>query len=136
MDGKNRTAIIDVGTKSDHDIILSFTLDYHAQVIYWIFSNNDSHRLNIKCLNTDRKIQQIIYLRLHYTHYYNRYSSGLTIFNETLFLSLSRMSELYKIGINGDMLPLINSSAQVFCRFWNYQLKATNQPQVSSRVHF
>ena len=128
MDGKNRTAIIDVDTRSDHDIILSFTLDYHAQVLYWIFSNNDSHRLNIKCLKIDGKIQRIIYLRLHYAHYYNCYSSGLAIFNETLFLSLSRMSELYKIGINGDMLPLINSSAKVFCRFWNYQLKATNQP--------
>ena len=72
MDGKNRIAIIDVDTRSDRDIILSFTLDYHAQVLYWIFSNNDSHRLNIKCFNIDGKIQRIIYLRLHYTHVIHR----------------------------------------------------------------
>ena len=132
MDGKNRTAIIDVDTRSDHDAIVSLTLDYQAQVLYWVFANYSNGSLIIKNSNTDGTNQQTI-LRLQnvYYHYYDYYyyPPGLTMYNKTLFLSLPRTRDLYKIGINGDTSMFINSSAQVFCRFRNYQLKATsNQP--------
>ena len=128
MDGKNRTAmIIDLDTRSYSNDILSFTLDYESQVLYWVLGNHSNSRLIIKRSNVDGTNQQTI-LQLqnvyYVSYYYRHHSSGLTIFNETLFLSLPRTRELYKIGINGDMLMLINS----VCRFWNYQLKVTNQP--------
>jgi hypothetical protein len=144
MDGNNRTAIINV-TKYRDDAILflsSFTLDYQTQVLYWVFHINDSDdNLIIERSNVDGTNQQTI-LRLQNVYYYDFYyyyyhhhryflylfSSGLTVYNETLFLSLSWTRELYKIGMNGDALPFINNSAQVFCRFVNYQLRVTTQP--------
>ena len=139
MDGKNRTAIIDV-TSSYGDVILSLTLDYPAQVLYWVYGNHSNYSLIIKCSNTDGTNQQTIlqlqnvhydyyYYYYYHRHYSSTYSSGLTVYNKTLFLSLTMTSDLYKIGINGDTSLFINSSAQVFCRFQNYQLKATNQPK-------
>ena len=126
MDGKNRTAIIDVesDTGSYRDIILSLTLDYQIQVLYSVFWNNRNDNLIIKRFNTDGTNQQII-LQLQGRYYY---SVGLTVYNKTLFLSLPSTRDLYKIGINGDASLFINNSTQVFCRFRNYQLKATNQP--------
>jgi hypothetical protein len=135
MDGNNRTAIIDI-TGSYGDAILALTLDYQAQVLYWVFGNGSNGSLVIKRSNIDGTNQQTI-LRLQnvYYYYYHHHhlffylhSLGLTLYNETLFLSLSSTRELYKIGINGDALLLINNSAQVFCTFQNYQLRATNQP--------
>ena len=134
MDGKNRTAIIDVDT---YDAILSLTLDYQAQVLYWVFGNASNGSLIIKCSNIDGTNQQtILQLQNVYYDYYiyhllHHYSWGLSIsvYNETLFLSSSPTRELYKIRTNGDTLLLINNSAhQVFCGFRNFQLKAINQP--------
>ena len=130
MDGRNRTTIIDVDT---HDAILSLTLDYQTQVLYWVYGNDSNGSLIIKCSNIDGTNQQTI-LQLQNVYYYyiyhlfHHYSRGLsiTVYNETLFLSLSLTSELYKIRINGDALLLINNS--VFCRLQNLQLKAINQP--------
>ena len=135
MDGNNRTAIIDVIWY--HNAILSFTLDYQAQVLYWVYGNDSNGSLMLKRSNIDGTNQQTI-LQLqnvyydyyyYYRYYYRFYSdaSGLsTVYNETLFLSLTLTRELYKLGINGDALLLINSS--VLCRFQNSQLKMTNQP--------
>ena len=137
MDGKNRTAIVDVDTGSYHDVILSLTLDYQAQVLYWVFGNDSNGSLIIKCSNVDGTNQQTILQlqNVHYDYYnYHRfyhYSLGLSIsvYNETLFLSSSPTRELYKIRTNGDTLLLINNSAhQVFCGFRNLQVKVINQP--------
>ena len=133
MDGKNRTTIIDVNTRSDYNAILSLTLDYQAQELYWVFANYSNHSLIIKHSNTDGTNQQTILQlqNVHYDYYYNyyHYPPGLTVYNKTLFLSLPLTRDLYKIGINSDTSEslFINSSAQ-FCRYQNYQLKATNQP--------
>ena len=134
MDGSNRTTIIDVDA---YDAILSLTLDYQAQVLYWVFGNDSNGSLIIKCSNIDGTNQQTIlqlqsvYYNYYIYHYLYHYSRGLsiTVYNETLFLSLSSTRELYKIRTNGDTLLWINNSAhQVFCRFRNLQLKAINQP--------
>ena len=133
MDGKNRTTIIDVDTRSYRDAILSLTLDYQAQVLYWAFANYSNDSLIIKRSNADGTNQQTILqlqnVYLYYYHrYYSYYSPGLTVYNKILFLSLPSTRDLYKIGINGDTSLFINSSAEIFCRFRNYQLKVTNQP--------
>ena len=134
MDGRNRTTIIDVDA---HDAIVSLTLDYQTQVLYWVYGNDSNGSLTIKCSNVDGTNQQTIlllqnvYYEYYIYHLLHHYSRGLsiTVYNETLFLSLSPMSELYKIRTNGDTLLLINNSAyQVFCRFRTLQLKAINQP--------
>ena len=137
MDGRNRTTIIDVDTRY-RDAILSLTLDYQAQVLYWVYGNDSNGSLMLKCSNIDGTNQQTI-LQLqnvcydyHSYHLFYHYSRGLsiTVYNETLFLSLSPTRELlyYKKRMNGDTLLWINNSAQVFCRFRNLQLKAINQP--------
>ena len=134
MDGRNRTTIINVDT---YDTILSLTLDYQAQVLYWVFGNDSNGSLIIKCSNVDGTNQQTILQlqNVHYDyynyHYWYHYSLGLSIsvYNETLFLSSSPTRELYKIRTNGDTLLLINNSAhQVFCGFRNLQVKVINQP--------
>ena len=125
MDGKNRTTIIDVDT---YDTILSLTLDYQAQVLYWVLGNNNSRSLLIRCSNTqsDGATQQTIFQRKNI--YYHRffYLSGLSVYNEILFLSISWTRELYKIGTNGDTQLLINSL--MICIFQGSQLRVTNQP--------
>ena len=144
MDGNNRTVIIEADT---NDTMLSLTLDYQTQVLYWIFGNNSNGSLNIKRSNTDGTNQQtILQLQNIYYYYYNYFHLhrffydlihlfGLTVYNETLFLSLPWMSnnEIYKLetnDINGENFStlFINSSAQVLCRFPFYQIKVTNQP--------
>jgi hypothetical protein len=145
MDGNNRTAIIEHNLQyhRDYAILLSFTLDYQTQVFYWIFYINGSdgnliiQRSNVDGTNqqTILRLQNLLFYDFYYyilnNHYYSYevYNSlGLTVYNETLFLSLSWTGELYKIGMNGDALLLINNSAKVFCRYQNYQLKVTYQP--------
>ena len=128
MDGNNRTVIIDV----DHayDAILSLTLDYQDQVLYWLFGDYGNRSQIIKRSNVDGTNQQII-LQLRNEYYYFRYhfSPGLTVYNETLFASLPTTREIYKLGTNGENFTLfINNSGQVFCRLQNYQLKVAKQP--------
>ena len=57
MDGSNRTTIIDVDA---YDAILSLTLDYQAQVLYWVYGDDSNGSLIIKCSNVDGTNQQII----------------------------------------------------------------------------
>ena len=140
MDGNNRTVIIEVDT---NDAMLSLTLDYQTQVLYWIFGNNNNGSLSIKYSNTDGTNQQTIlqlqnniyYYHYYYYHIFHRLFFGLTVYNETLFLSLPWTNDIkvYKLGtndINDENFNtlFINSSAQVFCRHRIYQIKVTNQP--------
>lgn len=140
MDGKNRTVVIGVNTSYYDNIMFSFTLDYQAQVLYWVFGDYHNHTISIKCSNIDGTNRKTI-LQLNDSYYYDFYyyyhyhlvyrldSWGLTVYNETLFLSPPRMREIYKLGTNGEnFITLINSSAQVFCRFRYYQLKVIKQP--------
>ena len=133
MDGKNRTIIINVNRNSTYyyDAILSLTLDYQAQMIYWVFGNYSNHSLTIKRSNIDGTNQQTISQPIQIYGYYYAfdYPPGLTMYQETLFMSLPWMREIYKIGINGEnFTTFINSSAQVFCSGYYYQLKVTKQP--------
>ena len=131
MDGNNRTVIIEVDTY--YNAVVSLTLDYQAQVLYWIFGNNSNSSLSIKRSNTDGTNQQTI-LQLQNVHYYYyylyHYPSGLTMYNDTLLFSLSWTREVYKLRTNGENFTLfINSSMPVFCRNQRYQFpKVTNQP--------
>ena len=136
MDGNNRTAIIDV---DNYDAILAFTLDYQAQVLYWILGDNSNQSQIIKRSNIDGTNQQtILQLRdefydyyYFFHHHYSFYSkTSLTVYNETLYLSSSWTSEVYKIGIHSENFNtlFINSSGQVFCRFQSSQLKVAKQP--------
>ena len=108
MDGKNRTVIINVDA---YDAVLSLTLDYQAQVLYWVLGNNNSGSLIIKRSNTSDvatqqtlfQLQNIHYYHYYYHHYYHYHSLGLSVYNETLFLSLSWTRDVYKMGISGDI---------------------------------
>ena len=136
MDGNNRTAIIDYEMDTYHNAVVSLTLDYQTQVLYWVYGNSSNHSLSIKRSNTDGTNQQTILQlqNVHYHYYYfyffYPYSSGLTAYNETLYLTLSWIREIYKLGTNGENFNtlFINSSAQLlFCKRF-YQIKVTNQP--------
>ena len=134
MDGKNRTVVIGVDASYYDNIVLSLALDYQAQVLYWFFCDRHNNTIYIKRSNIDGTNQKTI-LQLNdsyyynYCHYYHLDSWGLTMYNETLFLSSPRTREVYKLGTNGEnFITLINSSAQVSCRFYYYQLKVTKQP--------
>ena len=120
MDGKNRAAII------TNVSILSVTLDYQAQVLYWVCDCGD-HNLTIKSSNIYGTNQQTIYHdNILSRYYYYSTPPGLSIYNETLLLSSPRTSEVYKLGINGTTLnTFINDS--VLCRI-KYLLKVTKQP--------
>ena len=120
MNGKNRTAII------TNVSILSVALDYQTQMLYWVCDYGD-HSLTIKNSNIYGINQQTIYRSISSWNYY--YNSGLTIYNETLFLSSPRTSsEVYRLKINGTSTTFntfINDS--VLCRV-KYLLKVTKQP--------
>ena len=72
MDGKNRTAIIDVDTRSYHDAILTLTLDYQVQALYWVFGNYSNRSLIIKRSNVDGTNQKTILQlqNVYYRYYY------------------------------------------------------------------
>ena len=131
MDGNNRTVIIEVDTY--YNAVVSLTLDYQAQVLYWIFGNNSNGSLSIKRSNTDGTNQQTI-LQLQNVHYYyyylHHYQSGLTMYNDTLLFTLPWTREVYKLRTNGENFTLfINSSMPVFCRNQRSQFpRVTNQP--------
>ena len=137
MDGRNRTVVVGVTTSYDHTI-LSLTLDYQAQVLYWAFGDGHNHTLSIKCSNIDGtnkntllQLNESYYHDYYYYHYHHfRYDLwGLAVYNKTLFLSLPRKREVYKLGINGEnFITFISSSTQTFCRFRYHQIKVTTQP--------
>ena len=133
MDGNNRTAIIDHEVDTYYNAVISLTLDYQTQVLYWVYGNSSNGSLSIKRSNTDGTNQQTILqlqnVHYHYFYFYY-YSSGLTTYNETLYLTLSWIREIYELGTNGENFNtlFINSSAQLlFCERF-YQIKVTNQP--------
>ena len=133
MDGNNRTAIIDYEVDTYYDAVVSLTLDYQTQVLYWVYGNSSNGSLSIKRSNTDGTNQQTILqlqnVHYHYFYFYY-YSSGLTTYNETLYLTLPWIREIYKLRTNGENFNtlFINSSAQLlFCGSF-YQIKVTNQP--------
>ena len=125
MDGKNRTVVINY----NDDAIISFTLDYQTQVLYWI-SGNNGHSIVFKHSNVDGTNNQTIYHDRNYNIiYYNNYYDtppGLTIHKETLYLSIPWMREVYMLGTNGaNFTTFINDS--VLCRV-KYHIKVTKQP--------
>ena len=119
MDGKNRTAII------TNVSILSVTLDYQTQVLYWVCDCGD-HSLTIKSSNIHGTNQQTIYYNIQSWYYYYITPPGLTIYNDTLLLSSPRMSKVYKLGINGTTFDTFIDDS-VLCRI-KYLLKVTKQP--------
>ena len=133
MDGHNRTVIIDYEMDTYRDAVVSLTLDYETQVLYWVYGNNSNGSLSIKCSNTDGTNQKTILQlqNIHYGYYYLRYyPSGLTIYNDTLLFTLPWTREVYKLRTIGEIFTLfINSSMPVFCRNQRSQFpRVTNQP--------
>ena len=134
MDGNNRTLIIKENRTEQyyHDRILSFTVDYQGQMLYWVFSDYaDDYICNliIKRSNIDGTNQQTIYYYDHnrwYCYTILETPPGLAIHEETLILSLPWMREVHRLGTNGANFNIfINDS--VLCRV-KYLLKVTKQP--------
>ena len=131
MDGKNRTVIINLNRYRYYiNTVLSLTLDYHAQMLYWIFyrkSNNNT--LVIESSNVNGTNQQTILPLMNTTvNYYHalRFPPRLTVYNNTFFLSSPWSDKIYKLRASGDnFMTFINSS--VFCRDNYYHLKVTEK---------
>ena len=132
MDGNNRTVIINVERRRYYnDAMLSFTLDYQAQVLYWIFSvytrANHSLELNIESSNVDGTNRQTI-IQLSDNHSETlRFPPHLTIYKGMLFLSSIWNDKIYKLRTNGkNFTTFVNSS--VLCGVNYHQLKVMKQP--------
>lgn len=129
MDGKNRTVIINVNKRHEDDAILSLTLDYQAQVLYWVFGNYSNRSLHIERSNANGTNRQTI---IHLPHIYNRNSlhqpPGLTMNKDMLFLSsLYQDNEAYKLRTNGENFTTFINRSTLFM-FQPYHLKVTKQP--------
>ena len=130
MDGKNRTVIINLNRHRYYvDTVLSLTLDYHAQMLYWIFYRKSNNSLEIQSSNVNGTNQQAILPLMNNTvHYYHalRFPPRLTVYNGTFFLSSPWSDEVYKLRASGDnFMTFINSL--VLCRDNYYHLKVTEQ---------
>ena len=133
MNGNNRTVIIDVDniTSSIEYAILAFTLDYHTQVLYWVFGDGDDNSLTVTSSNVDGTNRQTI-LRLtngyniYYYHLLDRYPPGLTVYKETLLLSMNVVYSIKLGRTSKNFTIFINSS--MLCRNDYNQLKVTKQP--------
>ena len=132
MDGKNRTVIINLDRFQYYaDTILSISLDYHAQMLYWIFyrkSNNNTLVIESSNVNgTNRRtVLPLMNTTVNYRHAL-RFPPRLTVYNDTFFLSSPWSDEVYKfVRASGDnFMTFINSL--VFCRDKYYHLKVTEQ---------
>ena len=144
MDGNNRTIVIDVDNitglmYSFEYAILSFTLDYHTQVLYWVFGGDGGLGISLRSSNVDGTNQQIILqLSHHYYYYYlDHYPPGLTVHKETLLVSSSGIYVVYsvnlKLGTNKNFTTFLNSS--VLCGYDYYQLKVTKQPSGNHKLY-
>ena len=130
MDGKNRTIIINLERRQYYvDTILSLTLDYQAQMLYWIFYHRNNDSLVIESSNVNGTNQQTILPLINNTVNYRhslRFPPRLTIYNDIFFLFSPWSDEIYKLRTSGDnFMTFANSLA--FCRD-NYHLKVTEQP--------
>lgn len=130
MDGKNRTVIINVNKRHEYDAVLSLTLDYEAQMLYWIFGNFHNSSLHIERSNTNGMNRQTV---IHLPHTYNRNSlhqpPGLTMNEDMLYLSsLYHNNEAYKLRTSGENFTTFIDRSTLFM-FQPYQLKvAKHQP--------
>ena len=131
MDGKNRTVIINLDRRRYYaDTILSLTLDYQAQMLYWIFSHRHNYSLVIESSNVNGTNRRTILLLTNNAVNYHdslRFPPRLTIYyNDTFFLSSPWSDEIYKLLTSGDnVMTVINSL--VFCGDNYYHLKVTKQ---------
>ena len=130
MDGKNRTVIIDLDRWRYYvDTVLSLTLDYQAQMLYWIFSHRNNRSLMIETSNVNgtnrRTILSLANNTVNYRHSL-RFPPRLTTYNDIFFLSSPWSDEIYKLLISGDNFMTFTNSL-VFCRDNYYHLKVTEQ---------
>ena len=136
MDGKNRTAIINLNRQQYYaDTILSLTLDYHAQILYWIFYHRSNNTLVIESSNVNGINRRTIFPLMNNAVNYRRslrFPPRLTIYNDTLFLSSPWSDEVYKLRASGDNFTTFINSL-VFCRDNYYHLKVTEQ--LSGELH-
>ena len=130
MDGKNRTVIINLDRFRYYvDTILSVTLDYHAQMLYWIFYRKSNNTLVIESSNVNGTNRQTILPLMSTTVNYRhslRFPPRLTVYNDTFFLSSPWSDEVYKLRASGDNF-MIFINYLVFCRDNYYHLKVTEQ---------
>ena len=121
MDGNNQSVIID----SYQNHILSFTLNYQAQVLYWVGYDNYDHHLRVNSSNVDKTNRQTI-LQLSPEYYYLGRRHGLTLFENVLFLSLPRNRELYKFSIGQNLTSISNGMR---CKLYGRLKVVTKQQQ-------
>jgi hypothetical protein len=126
MDGRNRTVLLNLDKRRYYvDTILSLTLDYHTQMLYWIFYHKSNNSLVIESSNVNgtnrRTVLPLMNNIVNYRHAL-RFPPRLTKYNDTFFLSSPWSNELYKLRASGDnFMTFINSL--VFCKDNYYHLK-------------
>lgn len=133
MDGKNRTVIVNEDNSGYYDdAILSFTLDYPTQILYWSFYDHNNHTLSFESSYADGSNRQILQLidadTIFYDYYYlYRYPSSLGVYKQTLFFSVSWRHQVYKLELarGENLVILFNSSA--ICGNKYYQIKVAKQ---------
>ena len=123
MDGNNRTAVINGNWWSYYGIV-SFTLDYEAQVLYWVF--NYYYSLNIESSNADGTNRQQLTTYDWGYYYSHRRSPGLAMYKDMPYLSL-RNREIHKFRTNGENVTTFINRSVLYSGYY-YHLRVTNQP--------
>ena len=131
MDGSNRTEVVDI-LYTPHHRILSLTLDYQAQVIYWVGYDNNDDSTRVNSSNVDGTNGQTILqfptdYRYHY--YYNTYQHGLSLFEDTFFLSKPLNSEVNKFIIGENLTTISNG---MHCSSYYGRLKIVSEQHQQS----
>jgi hypothetical protein len=130
MDGRNRTVLLNLDKRRYYvDTILSLTLDYHTQMLYWIFYHKSNNSLVIESSNVNgtnrRTVLPLMNNIVNYRHAL-RFPPRLTKYNDTFFLSSPWSNELYKLRASGENFTTFINNL-VFCRDNYYHLKVTEQ---------
>lgn len=138
LDGMNRTIISKLDKRRYYnDTILSLTLDYQTQILYYIFYYKSIGSLVIESSNVNgtnkHTILPVMNDAVNYRHSL-RFPPRLTVYNGTLFLSSPWSDKMYKLRTSGvNFTTFINSSA--FCIDNYYHLKVTKQPPGKFQAH-
>lgn len=140
MDGKNRTVIINLEKRRYYaDTILSLTLDYQTQMLYWIYGDKNNHSLLIESANVNGTNQRTLLSLMNNTVEFNyrhslRFPPRLTTINNTFLLSSPWSGEVYKLQTSADNFVTFIDSL-VFCRDSYYHLQVADLEQPPGEFH-
>ena len=129
MDGSNRTEVVNITSRH---YIFSLTLDYQAQVLYWVdyYNYDDSVRVNSSNVDgTNRQTFLRVFSSSYYHHFhFSFYQHGLSLFGDTLYLSEPWNSEVYKHSIGENLTTITNRMLQ-YCWITNCLLYTSPSPR-------